>query len=126
MFDTVTDINLCLADLVAQAMCGVMKQFFAVSKGLSALGGSVERTSRAAPAIVFEFNALARSRSFIKGPRLVLIRNAEGFIISRRFAFMKPVLSVVSGQCKLMTSLFPGKCFFRKYHNRQGPATDAS
>ena len=33
------------ASVVAHAICGVMYQFFAVSNGLSARGGSVESTS---------------------------------------------------------------------------------
>ena len=41
---------LSLASLLIQAVWGVMIQFFAVNKGLESGGGSVDRTSSAAPA----------------------------------------------------------------------------
>jgi hypothetical protein len=44
-------IILILASLLIQALCGVMIQFFATSKGLFSPGGSVDKTSNAAPAI---------------------------------------------------------------------------
>ena len=89
---------------LAQALCGVMRQFFAVSNGLSADGGSVERTSSAAAAMRSEFNASASAASSTKGPRLVLIRNAVGFICARRWAFTRCFVSGISGQCRLTTS----------------------
>src|SRR4030095_3128694 len=54
-------ISLARASLAAQAMCGVTRQFFAVSNGLLAAGGSMDRTSTPAPAITPELSASARS-----------------------------------------------------------------
>src|ERR1035441_6442996 len=48
-----------LAARVSQARWGVMIQFLAASSGLSAGGGSVDRTSRPAPAMRLEFRASA-------------------------------------------------------------------
>jgi hypothetical protein len=61
------------ASVVAHALCGVIRQFLAVRSGFVGSGGSVESTSRAAPAIRPEFSAAARSASSIRGPRDVLI-----------------------------------------------------
>ena len=52
MFATTTPSSRVRADRDAQAMCGVMTQFFALSTGLSAFGGSVDNTSKPAPAIL--------------------------------------------------------------------------
>jgi len=65
---------------VAQAMCGVIRQFRAVSSGLSTEGGSTESTSSPAPAICPDSSAAARSRSTTSAPRPVLIRKAPRFI----------------------------------------------
>ena len=83
-FSVAVFMSLFLAATVAHAMCGVMKQFFAVSRGLSGAGGSVERTSTAAAAICPELSALARSHSLTTGPREVFIRIADFFIRARR------------------------------------------
>jgi len=48
---------------VAQATCGVIKQFFAESSGVSADGGLVDSTSNAATAI---FDQLKKLFAFIK------------------------------------------------------------
>jgi len=90
---------------VAQAKCGVMRQFLAVSSGLSARGGSVDSTSRAAPARRLEFKASARAGSSTRGPRLVLRRKAVGFISDRRRASTRFAVCGVSGQWRLTTSL---------------------
>ena len=92
------------ASFVAQAICGVMKQFFAVSKGLVYWGGSEESTSSPAAAITPLFSASARSFSFTKGPRPVFIRMAVGFIRARRSALTSSLVSGVRGQCRLTTS----------------------
>src|SRR5665213_4257738 len=92
-------INLGLASVVAQAICGVMMQFLALNNGLSAGGGSVESTSRAAPAMVPWFNASARSFSTMIGPRDVLIRHAVVFLRCRLSRLMSPSVSVDKGQC---------------------------
>ena len=54
-------------------MCGVIKQFLAVIRGFCADGGSVESTSRHAPAIFPVFKASARSASLISPPLPVLV-----------------------------------------------------
>ena len=41
---TVTSISRILASFEAHAMCGVISMFFALSRGLSSFGGSVEST----------------------------------------------------------------------------------
>src|ERR1022692_3124423 len=90
---------------VAQARCGVMMQFLAVSSGLSAGGGSVDRTSRPAPAMRPEFSASASASSSTRRPRLVLSSKAVGFISDRRRALTRFAVCGVSGQCRLTTSL---------------------
>jgi len=52
MLAAVTSKSRRRAARVAQAMCGVITQFFAVRSGLEAAGGSTESTSSPAPAIV--------------------------------------------------------------------------
>ena len=64
-FDTAISINLFLDSFGAQEMCGVIRQFFAVSSGLSLLMGSVDTTSRPAAATLPLFRASARSCSLI-------------------------------------------------------------
>src|SRR5436190_19249157 len=90
---------------VAQAMCGVTRQFFARNNGLPAGGGSTERTSTAAPAMRPEFSASASACSSTSPPRLVLSKNAVGFIKASRFALTRLLVLGVSGQCRLTTSL---------------------
>ena len=101
---TAISISRTLASLVAHAICGVMKQFFALSKGLSAFGGSVERTSTPAAAIFPSFRASAKSCSLINGPRPVLIIMAVGYISARRSLLTISFVDGVSGQCKLIIS----------------------
>ena len=50
--------------------------------------GSFSNTSRAAPAMIFAFNALTKSFSLIILPRAVLIRMADLFIFFMVFKFM--------------------------------------
>jgi hypothetical protein len=50
-FATVAAMSLWRAALVAHAMCGVIRQFFAVRRGLLLAAGSMDRTSNPAPAI---------------------------------------------------------------------------
>ena len=59
-------------------------------------GGWV-RTSSAAPAIVFAFNAAIKSASLITSPRPTLTIIASGFIKARDVAFMLPFVSDVDG-----------------------------
>ena len=61
-----------------------MMQFFAVGNGLLGSGGSVESTSRPAPASRPALRASANAGSSINGPRLVLIRKAVFFINANR------------------------------------------
>jgi hypothetical protein len=86
------------ASSAAHAMCGVMMQLRAVSKGLSLEDGSLERTSNAAPAIYPLLRAAERSPSLMSAPRAVLMRNADGFILSRRVPLTMPVFSGVRAQ----------------------------
>ena len=79
-FSAAIFIRRLLASSDAQAMCGVITQFFAVSSGLSAFGGSVESTSIPAPAMRPSFSALASASSSMTGPREELMRMAFGFI----------------------------------------------
>jgi hypothetical protein len=53
MFFTVVCSTMVLDSRLFQAMCGVIMQFLAVSKGLFANGGSVDSTSSPAPAMRF-------------------------------------------------------------------------
>ena len=92
------------AAALAQAMCGVMQQFRAVSSGLSARGGSCESTSSPAAKMVPLFSASARSCSLTSGPRPVLMRMALGFICFKRAALTSSRVESVRGQCRLMMS----------------------
>src|ERR1044071_301060 len=83
-----------------------MRQFLAVRRGLVEAGGSLDKTSRPAPAIFPEFKAWARAASSIKSPRLVLSRKALGFIQESRSALISARVCGVSGQCRLTTSLW--------------------
>src|SRR5580658_6309979 len=85
------------ASVVAHALCGVIRHFLAVRSGFVGSGGSVESTSRAAPAIRPEFSAAARSASSIRGPRDVLIGMAVCFIIARAPALIVSRVSGVKG-----------------------------
>ncbi len=85
-------------------MCAVMMQFFAFNSGLSGLMGSDDTTSRAAPAMVPSFRAVARSSSTMSGPREAFTRNAEGFMVRRSGAFTMPSFSEVSAAFRLTTS----------------------
>src|SRR5271166_6500764 len=58
---TVASMRRPRASAVAQAMCGVIRQFFAPRSGLSGSIGSRATTSTAAPASLPEFSASARS-----------------------------------------------------------------
>ena len=93
-----TSINRARAARVAQAMCGVIKQFLAVKTGLASGGGSTASTSSAAPASRPELSADASAASSTSGPRLVLSKNAVGFISASRAALTTSLVSGVSGQ----------------------------
>jgi hypothetical protein len=101
----VISIRRCRAFRVAQATCGVMMQFFAVSSGFDAGGGSTVSTSSPAPASRPAFSAAARSASFTSAPRAVFKSSADGFISPIRLASIISFVSGVSGQCRLTTSL---------------------
>ena len=88
------------ASSAAHAMCGVMMQLRAVSKRLSLEGGSLDRTSSAAPAILPLLRAAERSPSLTSAPRAVLMRNAEGFMVSRSVRLTMPVFSRGKGALK--------------------------
>ena len=85
---------------VAQAMCGVIRQFRAVKRGLSGRIGSRETTSTAAPASRPSFRASARSASTTRPPRDVLTRKALGLTRRSRSRLTSPAVSGVSGQCR--------------------------
>src|SRR6266487_6154209 len=78
-FSTAMRMSRARAARVAQALCGVMMQFIARSNGLLAGGGSTERTSRPAPAILLALSASANAGSSTNAPRLVFRRRAVGF-----------------------------------------------
>ena len=90
--------NRLLACKLAQATCGVITQFLAVSNGLSAEGGSALNTSSPAPAIVPWVKASASACSSTRGPRPVFIRTAELFIFCKRSALTTLSVSGVNGQ----------------------------
>ena len=69
--------------------------------------GSTLTTSRAAPPSVPLFSASATAASSISGPRAVFSRNAPRFISASRRAFIMPVFSGNSGQCRDTTSARP-------------------
>ena len=93
-----------LVSYAAQAMCGVILQFFALKSGLSDFGGSVERTSTPAPAILPELSAAARACSSTAPPLAVLIKSTVGFIFERKSAFIIFSVFSVSGQCRVTMS----------------------
>ena len=64
---------------VQQMECGVTMSFSSetLSSGLSAGGGSVSKTSMAAPAMMSCSSASSKSPSFTIGPRAVLIKYLE-------------------------------------------------
>ena len=78
-------------------MCGVMMQFFAVSRGLSARMGSVETTSKPAKATLPLFRASARSCSTTICPRLLLMMMTPSFILAMFSLLMMPVLKSIRG-----------------------------
>ena len=73
-FSSVTCIILLLASKLIHALCGVMIQLGKPINGLPARGGSVLKTSKAAPANMPFCNATTRSFSVINCPREVLIK----------------------------------------------------
>src|SRR5690554_932649 len=90
---TAISINRRLASTVAQAMWGVITQFLAPNNGFDLLGGSIERTSRPAPAIRPSFNAVASSSSTMIGPLKVFNRKAVRFMDAIDFALIRPFVS---------------------------------
>ena len=71
-FSAAKRISRVRAGRLAHATCGEIRQFFAVSNGLLAGGGSTERTSRHAPAAQLqraEAQARARQPAFVQGRR---------------------------------------------------------
>src|ERR1035437_856629 len=101
---TAISINSSLASFVAQAICGVIRQFFALKRGLYFAGGSIESTSIAAQAIIPLFRTSARSDSTTTGPLEVFNRNADFFILFKLLALMSPFVSGSNGQCILTIS----------------------
>ncbi len=104
MFSAVAAIRRRRAASVAQAMCGVMMQFLADSRGLSMWMGSADTTSTAAPAMRSALRASARSCSTTRPPRAVLMSNALGFIRSSSARSTRPLVESVWGQCRETTS----------------------
>src|SRR5690606_24308910 len=103
-FATATSINLLRAACDAQAWCGVTIQLVACNNGFVNGGGSSDKTSSPAPASWLLFRAEARSDSLIRAPRLTFSRNAEGFIMERRFRFTNPWFSSLREQWSDTTS----------------------
>ena len=89
----------------AQLMWGVMRQFLAVSRGLSAGMGSASATSTPAARSLPLLRASATSRSTMRGPRLLLSRMAPSFILPMVSRLMRPRVSGNRGQWRLTTSL---------------------
>lgn len=104
MFPITTARRRNLDSLVAQAMCGVIKQFLAWKSGWSIGGGSMAKTSIPAPRIRSSFSASASACASINPPREVLIINAEGFIKASDWALIRCSVCGVNGQCKLTIS----------------------
>ena len=102
-------ISLSRVSNAAHAMCGVIKQFFAVSNGLSFAGGSVDSTSTPAPAIFPEFSASARAFSSTTGPREVFMINAVFLHLLRNSAFTVFSVSFVRGQWNVIMSAFSAR-----------------
>ena len=86
MFWAAISINRLFASTLAQAIWGVMTHRGAVNKGFVGAGGSLPSTSSPAAAIWFLCSAMVRASSSTKGPRLVLMRTAVGFIVAKRCA----------------------------------------
>ena len=85
-------------------MCGVMMQFFAFSRGLSARMGSVETTSSPAKATLPLFRASARSCSTTICPRLLLRMITPSFILAMFSLLMMPTLKSAKGIWSASTS----------------------
>ena len=81
-------------------------QFFAFSKGLSLLIGSVETTSTAAPPTFPSFKAFARSASQIRPPRPLLTINTPSFIFAIFCALISSLVSSFKMQCNTIASDF--------------------
>ena len=97
-FETAVSIRRWRLSFGAQAICGVIMQFFAARSGLLARIGSDETTSTAAAATLPLFSASAKSSSMIRGPRESLIMMTPSFIFIIECLFMIPCVSGKRGQ----------------------------
>ena len=89
MFSVAVFMSLPLASVDAQAMCGVVWQFFAPISGQFVVGGSSASTSMPAACNLSELSASASACSSTNGPRPVFMSMADGFIKARRSVFTR-------------------------------------
>ena len=69
-------------------------------------GGSLSKTSTAAPAMIPLFRASARSRDTTTGPRAMFTRMAVGFILARAWLSISPRVESFRGQWRATMSDF--------------------
>ena len=74
---------------------------FTLRSGESAARGSLENTSRAAPAITPCSTASARAASSTMPPRAQFTSRAVGFMVRRSAAFTRFSVSGVRGRCRV-------------------------
>lgn len=93
-----------LAVVLCHAMCGVIRQYGFVRRGLVASGGSLQSTSSPAANIFLSLSALSSAVSSISPPRAVFINTVSGFISDNVSSHIKFLLSAVSGALSEMIS----------------------
>ena len=86
------------ASRVTPAVCGLASTLSNCSSGCSGGGGSLDQTSRPAPAMRFSFSACNSASSSWMKPRAVVMKKACGCISANCFAPIMPRFSLVSGQ----------------------------
>ena len=104
-FSTAISSSRCRVSRAAQLIWGVMMQFLAESRGLSAGMGSASATSTPRAASFPAARASATSCSASSWPRLLLMRMAPSFISRRVSRLMSRSVWGVMGQWRLTTSL---------------------
>ena len=91
------------ASCVDAPKCGVATSLGCFRRGRSP-GGSLVKTSRAAPASCSFSKASSSASSSTNSPRATLIRRAPGFIMDNCGAEIRFVVPAVSGVCRVMKS----------------------
>src|SRR4029450_10482061 len=103
IFSAITiEANSC-ASLVWAPMCGThikLDNF----KSILLVGGSISKTSSAAPAIFLVLSASYNASSSITSPRDVLMRNAVDFILENFSLFTIFLVSIVNGTWQVIKS----------------------